>query len=279
MCGRSFKQHPSLEGVVLLIDALGVKGIWKREEPYSVLKRWDKLIGHVFYAPKLFYSAANDDAAPGATWEVNVFSDTIIVTGIVDKTRMFGHDFFILHDGVQAAGMFIKFGLDLGFKLRGAISYGPVFRYQRMILGPAIDEAAGLYEVAKWVGVVLGPSAKKVAEDYVINTSTSQQHFQKDILTEWKVPMKGGTFLDTLVVGWPLFANNGFPQDYDFSKKAQRHIRSQLRDMETGDEAIRMKFRNTWEFYLAYVQFYNESKSGTAIELEKFKRQNRNAKR
>jgi len=46
--------------------------------------------------------------------------------------------------------------------LRGAMSIGKYYISDKMILGPAADEASMYYEIANWVGVIATPSLESV---------------------------------------------------------------------------------------------------------------------
>ena len=49
--------------------------------------------------------------------------------------------------------------------LRGAISVGKFYRSDKMIIGPAVKDAADYYGKPKWIGICAAPTASKVLDN------------------------------------------------------------------------------------------------------------------
>lgn len=68
-------------GVIAILDALGVKGIWAREDPKTVVARWNYIIDGF----KSFKQLHNEDKKSVGISKVVSFSDTIIITYVGDE--------------------------------------------------------------------------------------------------------------------------------------------------------------------------------------------------
>lgn len=138
-------------GVVALLDALGTKGVWKRENPEAVVKTWDNLMNTYHDV-----SQKRTEKEYGYKSNFFAFSDTIIITAT----------------GNDITKTLISLGVDLGiifthsilnkFFIRGCISVGEFFHGQRIVIGPAIDEASQYYMMPNWVGISTSPSAYRI---------------------------------------------------------------------------------------------------------------------
>lgn len=133
------------EGVVILLDSLGTKGIWKSRNPKEVLTSWQGIV-----------DSTNMDVRACKTSDVdlkfNAFSDTLIIT-------MTGNDKQkLLEEAGTTLNSIISVGIPHGINFRGCISMGKIYRSEIMILGDAIDEAAEYYEKSNWVGAFATPS-------------------------------------------------------------------------------------------------------------------------
>jgi hypothetical protein len=115
--------------------------------------------------------------------------------------------------------------------LRGIISYGTYYLSERLIIGPAVDDAAHNYNQLNWIGVSLSPSLasrinniEKVVTDSIIYY-TSIPH--KDI------PYPG------VVLNWP---------DYDSDRECYSILQS-----EGQSSPNHIKYENTFVFYDSVV--------------------------
>lgn len=163
-------KYSSTEGIVILLDALGTKGIWKDQLPEAVLKIREVLgmtIKRKF--EKIFPNKST----------CNIFSDTIIIT-IEGKLE----DNFVK----MSANLFSLFVVSLGLKinLRGAINFGVIHKSKNSIIGPAIDECSQFYELPNLVGVVMCPTLSIMLEK-----NTSITNLDKDYsFPKYDLPLK-----------------------------------------------------------------------------------------
>jgi len=136
-------------GTVIFLDSLGTKGIWKGKDPKTVLKNWKEFIDSIDLDKKI----ANKQ---GLKLSRRAFSDTIILT------LTGGEKNEIIKESVEMLSSLITYGITKNINLRGAMSIGKFYISDKMILGPAADEASMYYEIANWVGVIATPSLESV---------------------------------------------------------------------------------------------------------------------
>lgn len=91
------------------------------------------------------------------------------------------------------AGLWLQFlvlkGIEMKLPLRGALAVGGVASNQHSVLGPAVTEAAALYEGPQMLGVVAAPSVgRELAEiGPRLGENDTREYF-----VEYDVPCKGG---------------------------------------------------------------------------------------
>jgi hypothetical protein len=81
------------------------------------------------------------------------------------------------------------------FLFRGCMSAGRVSMDGDFLIGPAIDEAAELYEQSDGPFFWLAPSALRIHDRYA---DTFNDRMDPNMITRYPVPMKNGTAVDTL---------------------------------------------------------------------------------
>lgn len=168
------------EGVVAMLDALGVTGMWARSSPETVerqVKNWQEIIA-IFHT---FASGVLSQPDIVRRCQVYSFSDTIII--VMEGEPSVDADAPTGVPGVRTPDLLMLMGealkrafytaLTLGVFFRGAITAGtfheslPASRDaagspslgQPLLIGPAIDNVAEWYEQADWMGVLVTPNA------------------------------------------------------------------------------------------------------------------------
>jgi hypothetical protein len=176
--------HENVYGIVVFLDALGVKGIWKTKDPAEVLDNWNK----VYYA---FSDELSD--LPGGF--LSAFSDTLIfsIRGHKELVARPWRFVEILLNAIIPA--FVR-SMYYDFFFRGIISMGAFSRSSRsrMLIGPAVDEAAMLYEAAEWVGMSISPSTRMILQNSECNNTSN-------LIVEYPIPQKSGNNM-TWAVNW-----------------------------------------------------------------------------
>lgn len=146
------------KGAVTFLDVLGWKGIWrdkKSDAEENAIAKLTRLIYKIKEQSKeIAFGYGPSDFNRGKNYEVELLSisDTIVffTEGLPEKTISIHCDL---------CSWTLNEALKMGLPLRGAISYGLYEHDDRIMIGPAVDEAAGWHESTNWIGVVLAPSA------------------------------------------------------------------------------------------------------------------------
>jgi hypothetical protein len=144
---RGYDLHSEC-GIVIFLDVLGMKGIWKRFlRPIEVIKNWKMVIRS--------FMDILEQYPPNSAYDFRVLSDTIIIT--IPTTLNYPiikwtFD-FLFRPFIQS--------IKMRMLLRGAISYGSYYLSNRLIIGEALDDAACIHDNLKWIGISLSPSIYK----------------------------------------------------------------------------------------------------------------------
>lgn len=136
------------KGSVTFLDVLGWKGIWLRRSPHETIANLQNLVS-------LAKQTAEHLRGSTTVGDVQVLSisDTIVLLteGPPEETVQ-------LHGKICAA--LIPQSIKSEIPIRGATAYGEfLMKDDRILVGPAVDEAAAWHEALDWIGVVLAPSA------------------------------------------------------------------------------------------------------------------------
>jgi hypothetical protein len=188
------KETRMQEGVVVFLDALGVKGIWARAEPESIITSWEEVLKRLNESirkmPKL---GSIGNTAECLDYNIAAFSDTVIITlkctddpaAHVPLVAKIVSDIFF-------------YALVKGIYFRGVIAIGKFFQSKTLMIGPAIDEAAEWYTQPEWMGVSAAPSA---------SFGLSRLEDQKADISKWfvkyDIPSKSGLQKAEWALAWP----------------------------------------------------------------------------
>jgi hypothetical protein len=185
------------DGVVVFLDALGVKGIWARADPESVVSSWEEVLKRlndsIAKSPKV---GSIGDKPESINYTIAAFSDTVIITlkctddpaaHVPIVAKIVSDTFF--------------YALVKGIYFRGVIAIGKFYQSKTLMIGPAIDEAAEWYTQPEWMGVSTAPSA---------SFGLSRLEDQKANVSKWfvkyDIPSKGGLQKAEWALAWPTNA-------------------------------------------------------------------------
>lgn len=195
-------------GVVAMLDALGVMGMWARSSPEDVarqVREWQAIVREF----NAFAERAETISTLVQRCQVYAFSDTIFITmegrpvQIPDQPDLTPHPnvpALLMIMGQMLAPAFYS-ALRAGIYFRGAIaagdfyegsvdsepSAGAVRTSQPLLIGPAIDNAAEWYEQADWMGVLATPNASYGLDLWEFSGGDIRLAYHK-----YDVPMKPG---------------------------------------------------------------------------------------
>lgn len=207
------------EGIVLIVDALGVSGLDLEgskkfleqreavlnsmlstypehiEKRVAALKK-DKAAGTVFSSNAQTLLEALEKRFPLTKY---VFGDTMVFVwkcSYQDAPMAFVQFAFW-------AGVFVSTALLLRLGLRGSFSFGKMIEHstENTVLGPAVTDAAGWYDKAEWIGIMGTPKTRILLRDL---DRKSPRFNLPELLTEYLVPTKLGP-IPSPCVYWPMF--------------------------------------------------------------------------
>jgi hypothetical protein len=244
------------EGAVVMMDALGVKGIWKQHDRDQVLDRLhliERCVRQIIDIP-----SAQIARKLGFEPFMTFLSDTIVMAfsdpkqpdGVVAlATAAAG---YALHAGATDTQENRTWGVPLAY--RGAIAFGQFHVEDRYVLGPAIDEAAEAMGRPEGAFVYLTPSAR----------DRFRYNGPRPVAARWSVPLKaeGGGFEE-----FETWAASPFAHDAGGSSTTWDVADLILRTFDRGptEESIRRKRDNTESFLR---RAYEEHQAAVATRRE-----------
>lgn len=177
-------------GALVMMDALGFKGIWRAHKAEDVVATLRKLRERM-NAEHLGIPVTSYDAV-----RVELLSDTIVI-GIVGKQGAISHnsDQMAVATAAHLASSVMRSACSSPVPLayRGCISFGEFILEDNFIVGPAVDEAAEAMNLAQGAFVWLTPSALRIGGDSFKSASV------RKIFVPYHVPLKGGDLFETMV--------------------------------------------------------------------------------
>lgn len=188
-------------GAVVLLDALGFKGIWNRFKPKVVLDQLKKLkreglrlVGYdragVLLLDKTFEHS------------VRCISDTIIVAVTIRGSASPGYPDRLVHRAMLSAVLIASQLMDSALDgtppllFRGCMAAGRMNIDGDFMIGPAVDEAAGFFEQSDGPFFWMAPSALHIVDEYA---ETFFDRIEPIYMIRYPVPMKNRTTMSTLV--------------------------------------------------------------------------------
>ena len=191
---------------MLIADALGVKGIWARSDPETVVQSWRSVIESVEAAIKqsegefaIASKSPEFDIGAGGMF-LQAFSDTLIVAAWSNNRD------FNIYMMTSVARRAFTTALKHGIYFRGVVSVGSFAGSQedRLIIGPAVDEAAEWYGKPDWIGISAAPSLLFALEQPPPLERDPKFSMMSNFLwTKWDVPLSDGKQMKTWVLDWP----------------------------------------------------------------------------
>lgn len=254
-------------GVVVFLDALGVKGKWETDSGF--IDKWKTVRkGFQTYtamAQKFFdenFRAMVENELRKLSKDTSLssklipkfnsvfFSDTVIITASLDKDVPSGFpiEVYIPFVGHTLIAPFLA-ALRNDILFRGSISVGRLYLSvdTSLTVGPAVDEAAEYYRLPDWIGISTAPSATIALRHSEIPDLLSQ-HF-----VEYDIPLKSGVEKNGYALAWPrlerldAFYESGKGREH--RKYIEKHIEPQKFMNKPLSFPVYTKYRNTMLFY------------------------------
>jgi hypothetical protein len=239
--------HGPRRGYFGFLDALGIRGRWQSEPPEQIVEDYESWyaivtskdsasgVGTLDGIPEVFIPAATGKPPKGFRTQLWAFSDTIAFS--LD-TRGESDQQLTIRVGNALAEIFVS-ALQKKFLLRGSVAFGDYFlgRDGRILVGPAVDEAASWHEQADWAGIILTPSAGRTVIPDAVPGVISQFGA---LFMSYDVPMKTGGRSRLWALNWPLLNRD------EILSMVDRHF---MRPPVTPE--VERKRANTLDFFAA----------------------------
>jgi hypothetical protein len=157
-------------GVIVLLDALGVKNAYQRETTEVLQRRWNlvdrKLIRLMnLLKGKLKENSYNDSIRIQQPYDnVQMFLPTDTPIHRYKDTSTRTPQWYSVHHVGEILIPFFRYALCHKIYFRGCISAGDYFLTKKRVFGPAVDEAAEYCENANWIGIMASPRSIRVLD-------------------------------------------------------------------------------------------------------------------
>lgn len=233
-------------GVVMFLDALGIKGIWKRtRDGELIMDRWTVLKTRL----KDFLENHLDNHI--VTTHVSSFSDTIIVAMESNDT-----DYVLKKLGLATWRSIVE-SMESELPIRGCFAVGEFRRRKDLLIGKPVDEAAQYYGLPQWIGISAAPSAN-LALEKIAKEDESIVHTYRQIT----IPLKNTIEQNAWAVNWPELLdedNDNMNSELDNPRMDGiiSIIEKNLSGLENVDESL--KWRNTGIFLNTYLDRFKDN--------------------
>ena len=240
----STKDFISQYGIVIFIDILGTKGIWKtkdHEELGKIHSNWSQLNNGL---KEILDEVLSDE---NVHTHLGSFSDTTIITITFDEKNL---DNVISKLG-RGLWRSITESMQLDLPIRGCFSVGTFYRKDDFFIGPAIDEAAEYYSFPQWIGISASTSCNyEIERISKINFNLDQIYHKCDI------PLKESIEQNAWAVNWPQLLDEDIQNiDSDTNNEDLTNIYNKIEKnlLELRDLSASLKWRNTKKFLEDYL--------------------------
>jgi hypothetical protein len=185
-------------GAIVFLDALGFKGIWSRQDPISVLQQL-KSLRHNGLSLR---GRARDGVLlndPRLLHHVICVSDTIMIAVTLTRSNIPRR---YLYRAMLSASLIASTMIDNAIHgspsllFRGCLAAGFMMIDDDFVIGPAVDEAAELFELSEGAFFWMAPSAMKINDTYC---ESFVDRIDPALMIRYPVPLKDGTAPATLV--------------------------------------------------------------------------------
>lgn len=239
------------KAAVAFVDILGFKGIWQRRDSNQVL---DILKGVKKRITTNYKHPAIDQVWPVSSEpEVTVLSDTIVIAIKSDEP----HCVLLMANIINNISLYFY---EFGLFFRGAISYGEYEQEDSTFIGPAIDDVAGWYEVADWIGTILTPTTNYIYDRFK-NVTVGVNKIPVTPYIKYTVPGKGGRSFKLNCLNWPAYLQASYKRITKSNEKsdARALFEKMFSEQAAFDASVLLKYENTLDFIDYSVSQMNET--------------------
>jgi hypothetical protein len=188
-------------GAIVFLDALGFKGIWSRQDPISVLQQL-KSLRHNGLSLRGRARAGVLLNDPRLLHHVICVSDTIMVAVTLTRSNIPQR---YLYRAMLSASLIASTMIDNAIHgcpsllFRGCMAAGLMMVDGDFVIGPAVDEAAELFELSEGAFFWMAPSAMKINDTHCENFV---DRIEPNLMIRYPVPLKDRAAPITLVFNY-----------------------------------------------------------------------------
>lgn len=244
-------------GAVGFIDALGFKGIWRRHDSDEVAATLKKGRSSALRAMKtalgFAYHYVMHRAGALPRISAQAFSDTFMFSLVVGEARE-------REPTLARAAAVVAYGISqmlrtmaqgpVPLTFRGAIAAGDcmIDPDNQIFIGPAVDEAAQLMDLANGAFTWLAPGTARL--DY----SWLKTSHLNPALVDYRVPLKNGSSILTKVVNPVALVSHKAPDFNQIRLNYSKAMESQLVDVEVKRQNTEALFDHLEQLSRTYMQ-------------------------
>ena len=194
--GRGWGAPAEMEGMVVIMDVLGVKGAGGADDQARIHGGWRALLNNA-------KALLDSNEVLRGRYTMSAFSDTMFITagqgaGTAGQGAPGAVDLLLGFSDI--AGRLVVRSIESDVPVRGCVSYGQYFQGSRnLFTGRTVDEAARYHELPSWIGVSAAPSANSILNGAIRRRSDPRNRFY----TKYSIPLKSSVEQDAWVVNWP----------------------------------------------------------------------------
>lgn len=233
-------------GVVVILDALGFKGIWSREDARRVLSRMKSLRRAALRLQGKDRSGVLVSDS-GFRHRVRCMSDTIVVTVVVKGPKAPKR---ALYRAMLSASMIVgDIMLDALYGsptllFRGCMAAGEMKEDVDFLIGPAVDEAAERFEKADGPFLWMAPSALEINQHYA---DTYMDRIEPMIMLPYIVPLNDGSKVKTSTFSYFSLGHGTDKKEGERRAETRRRLLEAFGRDPLGP-SVRSKKQNTLSF-------------------------------
>jgi hypothetical protein len=185
-----------IRGALLMMDALGFKGIWDRRDANDVIETLQKLQTELQEHCANYLAQSGPGRHRMTDYRVEFLSDTVVI-GVSVMAESAVRDIVPVLLACRLASRLMRSAASAKVPLayRGCLALGDFRMDGSFIIGPAVDEAAEAMNAAEGAFVWLAESAF-ASSLWAVRNRTGDEL----MLVEYDVPLKGGNSYRTLAV-------------------------------------------------------------------------------
>ncbi|HPI84520.1 MAG TPA: hypothetical protein PKV16_07615 [Caldisericia bacterium] len=221
---------------------MATKGVWHHSNVEQYIFQIKEIAG---YAKDLINHPKHAHLSERFNYDVILFSDLILISLQSKKEKEQERVLpYIVSLSIIISDI-LAYSFVRGVFFRGAISQGAYLIENNVLVGPAVDDAAGYYEKADWLGVISTPTASMAIDSLIMTNNDLQGFFLRHT-----IPMRDGDKCNLYAIDWikPLYV---YAKELKILSEHNVPIKAYILQRLTKKpipNTAQMKYKNTEDF-------------------------------